>query len=104
MNKSNNATKIKINVTELDVSTPLDITMATEILGGEPSVYLMMLSQLEELSVIPTMQNIAKLDFDNMDHLKLKDYAHSLKGSSAYVGASRIHYACYFLQEHFINK
>ena len=42
MSKTNKS-KIKINVQELDVSTPLDINMATEILGGEPTVYLMML-------------------------------------------------------------
>ena len=50
------------------------------------------------------MANIAKLNWDNMEHLKLKDLAHSLKGSSAYVGASRIHYACYFIQELYINN
>jgi HPt (histidine-containing phosphotransfer) domain-containing protein len=34
---------------------------------------------------------------DEMDHKKFKDEAHSLKGSSGYVGASHIHYACYFI-------
>ena len=32
----------------------------------------------------------------------MKEAAHSLKGSSGYIGASHIHYACYFIQEHFI--
>ena len=32
----------------------------------------------------------------------MKEGAHSLKGSSGYIGASHIHYACYFIQEHFI--
>lgn len=39
------------------------------------------------------------------DAIKAKDYeqmnhgAHALKGASGYVGASRIHYACYYIQE-----
>lgn len=32
----------------------------------------------------------------------MKEGAHSLKGSSGYIGASHLHYACYFIQEHFI--
>ena len=31
-------------------------------------------------------------DFDNY-----KIHAHSLKGASGYVGASRLHYVCYFI-------
>jgi len=33
----------------------------------------------------------------------MKDLAHSLKGASGYIGASRLHYACYFIQKHFVN-
>ena len=32
----------------------------------------------------------------------MKEGAHSLKGSSGYIGASHLHYACYFIQEHFM--
>lgn len=31
----------------------------------------------------------------------MKIKAHSLKGACGYVGASRMHYACYFIQEAF---
>ena len=35
----------------------------------------------------------------------MKEQAHSLKGASGYIGAGRIHYACYFIQEaHQINN
>ena len=34
----------------------------------------------------------------------MKEAAHSLKGSSGYAGASRLHYDCYFIQEAFIKK
>ena len=33
----------------------------------------------------------------------MRDDAHSLKGASGYIGASHLHYACYFIQEHFHN-
>jgi HPt (histidine-containing phosphotransfer) domain-containing protein len=41
-------------------------------------------------------QSLNKQDWNEM---KLK--AHSLKGACGYVGASRLHYACYFIQEAF---
>ena len=31
----------------------------------------------------------------------MKSAAHSMKGASGYIGASRIHYACFFVQENF---
>lgn len=37
---------------------------------------------------------------DNQDYDNYKIHAHSLKGASGYVGASRLHYVCYFIQEH----
>ena len=40
--------------------------------------------------------------YENQDHKAMKDLAHSLKGASAYIGASRLHYACYYIQEHFV--
>jgi hypothetical protein len=33
----------------------------------------MMLDKLEEMSVLPTMEKISKLDFKNMDYLELKN-------------------------------
>jgi len=35
---------------------------------------------------------------------QVKETAHKLKSTAGYSGASHIHYACYFLQDHFINQ
>ena len=50
-----------------------------------------------------SMQEIVKM-FDNKKHEEFKNCAHGIKGSSAYIGAGRIHYVCYFIQENFVNK
>lgn len=34
----------------------------------------------------------------------IKTAAHSLKGASGYIGASRVHYACFYIQENFVNN
>lgn len=41
---------------------------------------------------------------DAGDLEKVYDDAHQLKSPAGYIGASQIHYACYFLQEHFVYK
>ena len=40
--------------------------------------------------------------YDNLKYEKIKDIAHSLKGSCGYVGAGKLHYVCYFIQENFV--
>jgi HPt (histidine-containing phosphotransfer) domain-containing protein len=42
--------------------------------------------------------------FEEKNYQKMKELAHSLKGASAYIGASRIHYCCYYIQEHFVYE
>jgi len=42
--------------------------------------------------------------FEKKDYKQMKSLAHSLKGASAYIGASRLHYICYFIQEHFVSE
>ena len=34
----------------------------------------------------------------------MKNAAHSLKGASGYVGAGRVHYACYYIQKAYNSK
>ena len=46
--------------------------------------------------IVPTVE---QHDYDNY-----REFAHSLKGASGYVGASRLHYACFFIQEHHYHK
>lgn len=63
----------------------------------------MMLGRLESMSLQQGMKKIkdamASNDYENMNC-----GAHTLKGSSGYVGASRIHYACYYIQEAFVSQ
>jgi len=41
---------------------------------------------------------------DAENYAKYKEHAHSLKGASGYIGAGRIHFDCYFIQESYIKK
>jgi HPt (histidine-containing phosphotransfer) domain-containing protein len=61
----------------------------------------MMLENLEKLALNKTMKDMIPA-YDNRNYQAMKDLAHSLKGASGYIGASRLHYACYFIQEHFV--
>ena len=85
----------------MDTSTPIDIDLAIQGLGGEPQIFYMMLGNLEGMTLNQTMKNII-LPFEQKKYEEMKNLAHSLKGASGYIGASRIHYACYFIQEHFV--
>ena len=85
----------------MDTSTPIDVDVAIVGLGGEPSIFYMMLANLENMTLKPTMKDIVK-QYDDKQYKMMKDLAHSLKGASGYIGASRLHYACYFIQEHFV--
>lgn len=40
----------------------------------------------------------------NQDWDQVKFYAHALKGPAGYIGASRLHYACYYMQKAHIEN
>jgi HPt (histidine-containing phosphotransfer) domain-containing protein len=63
----------------------------------------MMLAKFEEMSLISCMKGLATA-VDGQDYLKMKEAAHSLKGASGYIGASHLHYACYFIQDHYMSQ
>jgi HPt (histidine-containing phosphotransfer) domain-containing protein len=62
----------------------------------------MMLGSLEDMSLNQCMREMVDA-YDKNDHGKVKALAHSLKGASAYIGASRLHYMCYFIQHHYVE-
>jgi len=64
------------------------------------SLYYTMLGRLETMSLNTNMKAIA-VAVELQDWNQMKTKAHSLKGACGYVGASRLHYACYFIQEAF---
>lgn len=63
------------------------------MLGGIESIFYNMLGRID-MTLLPTLKDMAAA-YDKKDWALLKNKAHSLKGASAYVGASRIHYSCY---------
>lgn len=87
-------------VVDLSIKNPIDVTKAIELLGGEASIFYNMLGRLETISLLPTLKDLA-IAFDKKDFAQIKNKAHALKGASGYVGASRVHYSCYQIQEHY---
>lgn len=92
----------KIKVCDLDISTPIDVDTAVNGLGGDPAVYYMMLGSLEDMSLNQCLKDLVEA-YDNKDYANIKAHAHSLKGASAYIGASRLHYMCYFIQHYYVE-
>ena len=90
-------------MTDLDVTTPIDLKKGIEVLGGDQESYYEMLGSLEEMSVIDCMKRMVK-EYDAKNYPEIKAQAHSLKGASSYIGASRLHYMCYFIQHHFVKQ
>ena len=62
-----------------------------------------MLGKLEVLSLNPSLEALA-LAVESHDWKRMKNKAHNLKGAAGYIGASCLHYSCYFIQEHFMNN
>lgn len=44
------------------------------------------------------------MPFENHQWDTIKQKAHILKGASSYIGASHLHYVCYYIQDHYHNK
>jgi HPt (histidine-containing phosphotransfer) domain-containing protein len=61
----------------------------------------MMLSNFESMTLTEQMKKIVE-PYDNLKYEEVKDVAHGLKGASGYIGAGRLHYVCYFIQENFV--
>ena len=80
----------------LDVSEPIDSTNAIGSLGGNKKLFYSMLNRLEVMSVSCSMSQITD-SMKRQDWAKMKMAAHSLKSASGYVGAGKVHYACYYI-------
>jgi HPt (histidine-containing phosphotransfer) domain-containing protein len=88
--------KLMIKIQDLDVADPIDMQTPQKFLGGNVELFYMMLGRLEAMSLTSTMKKI-KEAMRTGDYEQMNCGAHTLKGSSGYVGASRIHYACYYI-------
>ena len=85
-----------IPVIDIDISRPIDVKKSIEQLGGSPEMFYMMLEKFEDMSLLECLAKIAK-DVNDSDYLNMKNDAHSLKGASGYICASRVYYACYYI-------
>ena len=85
-----------IKVNNLDITEPIDCKNAVESLGGNRKLFYSMLTRLEVMSVRCSMSQITD-SMQRQDWAKMKMAAHSLKSSSGYVGAGKVHYACYYI-------
>ena len=64
-------------------------------------MFYTMLGTLEDLTMNKVMNNLVKA-YDENNTGDLKFEAHSLKGASAYIGASKIYYACFYIQAFYL--
>lgn len=61
-------------------------------------MYFMMLGRLEHMSINTNMRLIAEA-IEQKDWDTVKQKAHNLKNACGYIGACRLHYACFFIEE-----
>ena len=92
-----------IKIADLKTSTPLDHGTALSSLKDNRNLYFMILGRFKSSSLLPLITQISQAA-DAQNWARLKEAAHSLKGSSGYAGASHLHYDCYFMQDAFNKK
>ena len=91
-------TRNLIKVVNLDISKPIDIETSIGNLNGNKKLYFNMLAKLEGVYINKCMEQIASSIASN-DWIKIKMATRVLKGASGYIGASKIHYACFYILE-----
>ena len=88
---------------DLQTEYPIDIETPVKIMGGNRKTYFNMLKILESMALRPKITALAAaVETDNWENMYLE--VHGLKGACGYAGASRLHYACYFIQEAYHKK
>ena len=79
----------------MDINKIIDSEKAIQRLG-DLSLYKMMLPEYESSSLIPYLEKMAQ-EINKNDWDQYKFYAHALKGPAGYIGASKLHFACYYV-------
>ena len=90
-------------VTKLRTDSPIDKEEAINGLGGDENMFIIMLQNFSKMSIGSNMSQV-KEAYDKKDFDKIKSVAHTLKGACAYVGAGKLHYICYFIQDYWVKK
>lgn len=89
-----------VRLIDLDVTEPIDFETPVKNLGGQHSLFVTMLKRLEVMSLNSCIEQVA-VGLNSKDWQKMKQGSHQLKGASGYVGAGRVHYCCYHIQNAF---
>ena len=89
---------VSVKVVEYNVEKPIDLRCLEKRFRNDKQVFLRMLQQLSTYLIPNCMSRmndaILVLEYEQMNFV-----AHTLKGASGYVGAAKLHYVCYYIQE-----
>ena len=88
---------------DLNTTTPIDFKTPLHHICGNINLFYMMLGRLERMSLHLNMINMASA-VEKRDFNLMKSLAITIRGASGYVGASRVYYACYFIEQAFSEK
>lgn len=77
---------------------------ALEVLGGMVELFYKMLQKYESASKLDDNMIELGTGLESNDTLRMKDGAHKIKGSSGYIGASRLHFATFCIHECWENN
>lgn len=61
---------MSLSTIELDTSSPIDVNLAINTLGGEPQIFYMMLGNLEGMSLNQTMRDLVQ-NYNNKDYKEM---------------------------------
>ena len=81
----------------MNISKPMDQEKGIFYLGGEP-LFRLMVPMYESTSLLPYLEKMAA-EINKKSYDQVAFFAHALKGPAAYIGGSRVHYACYYIQK-----
>lgn len=80
----------------MDVNKVMDCEKAILHLGGE-QLFKLMVPMYESTSLLPYLEKMAaEINKQSWDQVSF--FAHALKGPAVYIGGSRVHFACYYMQ------
>lgn len=95
--------KQQIKVEDLDINQVLDFPKAFKLLGGE-SLFNLMVPTYESTSLMPHITKLAHYAFPAKDWDQVKFVVHAIKGPASFIGASRLHYACYYIRKAHLDQ
>ena len=71
-------------------------------MGGMEKLYFKVLARFENEELFPKMVQLAEAAGE-LNYEKVKNIIHNLKTTGGSVGASHIHYICYYMQAHYVE-